>query len=186
MSVASRRAVFISGQGSNLKALLDAYPNEQCYVFSNKMCKGLLWAKKRGFVTEVISLKNSDQWTQFSKKIKNLKLSSIYLLGFMKLIPESFLKSCGSECINIHPSVLPDFKGLKAIEKSFESKKAMGCTLHLVTPLMDAGEVLLQKNITNEVLDLNLKNENDFSQRVHAFEQRTVCHQFEVSRGFYG
>ena len=70
MSVVSRRAVFISGRGSNLKALIDAYPNEKFYVFSNKICQGLLWAKKRGIYTKVVSLKTNEDWNMFSLKIK--------------------------------------------------------------------------------------------------------------------
>lgn len=177
-----RQAVFISGKGSNLKALLDSYPDVNFYIFANKNCKGMIWAKRRGFYTEVVLLANPSDWNEFSKKINSLGISRIFLLGFLKIIPESFLENTFAKCINLHPSVLPQFPGLKSIERSFEVKKGMGCTIHKVTAKVDEGDVILQKAIGSEFLKLNFK---EAKERIHQFEQRLIGKYFSMTRGAY-
>ncbi len=174
-----RKAVFISGKGSNLKALIDANPNDDFFIYSNQKCDGLLWAKKRGFFTKTVSLKNTNDWKSFLQEVKNLRFSVIYLLGFMRLVPDFFLKNCGCECINIHPSFLPHFKGLGALKESYTNKKGMGCTLHIVDSKVDEGVVLFQKNLDrHRILDLDA-----FKLRVHAFEQKLVTTHFRLKKG---
>lgn len=166
-----RQALFISGRGSNLKAFLDesAGLNTQ-FVFSNKLCPGLKWAKKRGVYSEIKSLKNEKDWTDFAEQLNFLKIKYIYLLGFMKIIPKKFLDMLDAKVVNIHPSVLPDYPGLNSLEKTFLDKKAMGCTLHHVVPEVDSGEIIFQKKI-KQVKGSSL---TDFSYRIHNFEQALV------------
>ncbi len=174
-----RQGVFISGKGSNLKALLDAYPKATFYVFANKNCEGLVWAQRRGFKAEVVSLKNSLDWVEFSNKINTLKIKRVFLLGFMRIIPEIFLKVVKAECINLHPSILPNFSGLNAIKRSYEANMARGCTLHKVIAEIDEGAILLQKVIVGS---FDFKG---FVERVHHFEQRLIFKYIEKTRGLY-
>lgn len=170
-----RTAVFISGRGSNLKSFLDHLTDSSqsglTYIFSNKKnAPGLLWAVKRGCSFEAHTLKNDDDWRALAKRLNALKIKTLYLLGFMKIIPELFLTEFKGGAVNLHPSVLPDYPGLNSIEKSLNEKKSVGVTLHKVTPKMDEGPILLQKKIT-------LNAANSFRQeqlRVHDFEQATV------------
>lgn len=181
MRLKTRQAVFISGKGSNLKGLLDAYSKIDFYVFANKDCQGLTWAKRRGCCTEVVALKTSEDWSLFSKKINDLKIKRIFLLGFMKVIPEYFLDTVKARIVNIHPSYLPDFPGLKAMENSFEAKKGMGCTLHEVSVEVDEGETILKKSVQVNN-DLNFSG---FKERLHGFEQQIVRKYVEKTRGLY-
>lgn len=175
-----RQAVFISGKGSNLKALLDSNPQASFFVFANRNCEGLSWAKRRGFVTEVVSLKTESDWEEFGSKLNFLKIKRIFLLGFMKVIPGQFLDTIDANCINLHPSVLPKFPGLKSIERSYEANEGKGCSLHEVVAEVDKGKIILQKAISTK-----LKFEK-FKERVHQFEQRLVGKHIELTRGVYG
>ena len=87
----------------------------------------------------------------------------------MKIVPELFLSEIKAECFNLHPSILPDFPGLNSIEKTFEMKKSMGCTIHKVSSVVDAGAVYLQKRIK-----FPLETLNEFEKQVHQAEQDAV------------
>ena len=170
-----KTAVFISGRGSNLKSFLDHLVDSSqsglTYVVSNKRkAPGILWALKRGCRVETNPLKTEEDWVFLAKKLNTLRIKKLFLLGFMKIIPEVFLTKYMGEAINLHPSVLPDFPGLNSIEKSLEEKKAVGVSLHKVTTKMDEGPVKFQKEVI-----LNKKNNNFIEQlRVHEFEQSAI------------
>ncbi len=179
MLTSIRQAIFISGKGSNLKALLDTYSKSTFYVFANKNCEGLVWAQRRGFKIEVVSLKNPLDWVEFSNKINVLKIKRIFLLGFMKIIPETFLKIVKAEFINLHPSILPYFPGLNAIEKSYKTNIGRGCTLHKAVAQVDEGTILLQKNIVGS---FDFKS---FVECIHQFEQRLIFKYIQKTKGLY-
>jgi len=174
--VKKKVAVFISGRGSNLKALIDEYPNVDFYVYSNKLkAEGLVWAKRRGLFTKVLSLKTEMNWRALAEELNVLKVSKVLLLGFMKIVPASFLNSLKASCVNLHPSVLPAFPGLKALERSFEAQEYMGCSLHEVTRGVDEGPLLLQKEVKSP-----LKEFKDFKNQVHSLEQKLVAKYFDL------
>jgi phosphoribosylglycinamide formyltransferase-1 len=175
--VKKRVAVFISGRGSNLKALIDENPHIDFYVYSNSLkAEGLSLVKRRGLFTKVLSLKSEVEWQELAKEVNRLKISKIFLLGFMKIVPASFLSLVKASCVNLHPSVLPSFPGLKAMERTFEAKKSMGCSLHEVTAGVDEGPLLLQKEIKSP-----LKEFKDFKNQVHSFEQKLVTKFFDLN-----
>lgn len=165
--------VFISGRGSNLKALLDLLADEahQVVVVSDKDSPGLSWAKKRGVPTQVIDFSQKETWQDLAKSFNTWSCTHIFLLGFMKIVPDSFLGLYEGEIYNIHPSFLPSFPGLGSLKKTYHTKKAGGCTLHRVSSDLDQGEIILQKKIeAKEAWALD-----EFSERVHHFEQRLVA-----------
>lgn len=142
-----RWAVFISGNGSNLQALLDADPKISIatVVSSNAEARGVERARQAG-VPVIVHTKTSS-WSELSQKLTELQIQHIFLLGFMKIIPESFLLDWKDKVLNLHPSLLPHYKGLRAIERSYEDGAAMGVTIHWVTPELDSGPILLQREV---------------------------------------
>ncbi len=140
-------AVFISGQGTNLQALLDAQPPIDIeLVVSNKPeAPGVRRAERAGVPVHI--LPKEVDWSELSLKLKDKKIDFLFLLGFMKIVPERFIQEWSQKILNLHPSLLPNYKGLKAIERSFEEGAAMGVTIHWVTPDLDAGPILLQEKV---------------------------------------
>jgi phosphoribosylglycinamide formyltransferase 1 len=138
-------AVFISGNGSCLQSFLDCaeFQNIKLVVTNKKNTYGELKAKRSGvtvlFMTKMMS------FTDLNLILNKYGIQKIFLAGFMKLIPAEFIDSWAGRIFNIHPSLLPDFKGLEAFEKSFAAKANMGATIHHVTAQLDSGEIILQK-----------------------------------------
>lgn len=174
--------VFISGNGSNLQALLDSDPkiNISLVVSSKAEAFGVERAKKAGVPVLIFTKENS--WDGLSIELKKLQIDRIFLAGFMKVIPASFINDWENKILNLHPSLLPSYKGLKAIERSFEDGAAIGITIHWVTAELDAGPILLQKEVfpAGSTRSLSLDSVKD---QVHKIENKMVveavwmCHK---------
>ena len=146
-------AVFISGTGSNLKNLI-IFSKRKNYevklVISNKRnAKGLIFAKQYKIPTKVYYLKKS---SIDEKKILDIllkkKINLICLAGFMKILSSSFIKKFQGKIVNIHPSLLPKYKGLNTHARVLKNKeKYSGCTVHFVNSKLDSGKIILQKKI---------------------------------------
>ena len=146
-------AVFISGTGSNLKNLI-IFSKRKNYevklVISNKInAKGLIFAKQYKIPTKVYYLKKS---SKDEKKILDIlfkkKIKLICLAGFMKILSSSFIKKFKGKIVNIHPSLLPKYKGLNTHVRVLNNKeKYSGCTVHFVNSKLDSGKIILQKKI---------------------------------------
>jgi formyltetrahydrofolate-dependent phosphoribosylglycinamide formyltransferase len=145
----------ISGRGSNLQALIDAsrkpsFPARIVAVISNKAdAKGLLRAKKAKIPTHVLSHKDYATREDYDKALDALIRKAggnfICLAGFMRLLTGSFVRKWEGRIINIHPSLLPSFKGAHAHEDAIAAGvKISGCTVHFVVPEMDSGPIILQ------------------------------------------
>ena len=155
-------AVLISGKGSNLKNLIFFSKKKnspiiiKLVISDNSRAKGLIYAKKNFIKFKVI--KNKDRKI-FENKIKNEllhnKIKFICLAGFMKILSKNFVNKFKNKIINIHPSLLPKYKGLNTHEKVLKNKdKFSGCTVHFVNENLDSGKIILQKKIKV------LKNDN--------------------------
>ena len=146
-------AVFISGTGSNLKNLI-IFSKRKNYevelVISNKRnAKGLIFAKQYKIPTKIYYLKKS---SKDEKKIldilKKKKIKLICLAGFMKILSSNVIKKFNGKIINIHPSLLPKYKGLNTHARVLNNKeKYSGCTVHFVNSKLDSGKIILQKKI---------------------------------------
>ena len=120
------------------------------YVFSNnKKAKGLIFSKKLNIKTKAL---NFSKQNSIEKKIlfdlnkKNIKL--ICLAGFMKILSKNFIKKFDGRILNIHPSLLPKYKGLNTHKRVLKNKeKFSGCTVHFVNDKLDAGKIILQKKV---------------------------------------
>lgn len=148
-------AVLISGSGSNLQALIDAcadesYPARIVRVISNNPdAYGLERARTAGIATSVINHRDFDNREDFEEAInqdlKDCKAKFICLAGFMRILNGPFVNRWKDRILNIHPSLLPSFKGLHTQERALEAGvRFTGCTVHIVRPEMDDGPIILQ------------------------------------------
>ena len=148
-------AVFISGTGSNLFNLIkySKLKNSKYvvkYVFSDKKnAGGLKFAKKFKIPYEILNYKNKKNAEK--KSLKYLKLNNIKIVclaGFMKILSAAFIKSFKGKIINIHPSLLPKYKGLNTHQRALNNnEKFSGCTVHYVNTKLDSGKKILQKKV---------------------------------------
>ena len=144
--------VFISGYGSNLKALLNRsreynFPIKVKLVISNNSkARGILHAKINSIPVLIINTKKRNYDLEILMKIKKYKISLICLAGYMKLIPKKFIQSFNKTILNIHPSLLPKYKGLNTYDRIIKNEEIVtGCTVHLVSEKIDSGKIILQK-----------------------------------------
>jgi formyltetrahydrofolate-dependent phosphoribosylglycinamide formyltransferase len=166
MSKKTKIAILISGNGSNMQAIVNACENnlikaEVSLVLSNKKdAKGLIFAKEKNIKTAFIDhkefLKNSISINQarenFDKKIdEEIEKSNsefVCLAGFMRILSPWFVNKWYKKMINIHPSLLPEFRGANAVFDAIQTKaKKTGCTIHYVSEEVDAGEIIAQKSV---------------------------------------
>ena len=148
-------AVFISGSGSNLNSIIKNslkknFPIKISLVISNnKNAYGINYAKNNKIKFKIINSKkmiNFESKTLIILKKNNIKL--ICLAGFMKILSDKFIKNFKYKILNIHPSLLPKYKGLNTHKRVLKNKeKFSGCTVHYVTDKLDSGRVILQKKV---------------------------------------
>jgi phosphoribosylglycinamide formyltransferase 1 len=151
--------VLISGRGSNLQALIDAcaaadFPARIALVISNTAdAYGLARATAAGIATCVISHRDYDSREDFdaamTAALQAAGVQLVCLAGFMRILSASFVQQWEDKLINIHPSLLPSFKGLHTHARALEAGcKLHGCTVHFVEPALDEGPILLQAAVT--------------------------------------
>ena len=150
-----KTAVFISGTGSNLKSLIKfsrtiKSPISIDFIISNNSkAKGLNYAKIYNIKKKVFSFKNknlSEKKLLSILKINNIDM--ICLAGFMKVLSGNFIKKFKGKILNVHPSLLPKYKGLNTHERVLINKeKYSGCTVHFVNSRLDSGKIILQKKV---------------------------------------
>jgi len=155
-----RVAVLISGRGSNMAALIEAakakdYPAEIALVLSNKPdAGGLVTARAAGIATEVVdhSIYGKDRAAferALQSAIEKHRIDLVCLAGFMRLLTPWFVGHWQNRMLNIHPALLPAFKGLDTHKRALEaSAKVHGATVHFVVPEMDAGPIIMQGAVT--------------------------------------
>ena len=159
-------AILISGRGSNMLNIIEACNNKKLYssvnlVVSNRPnVVGLKVASKYKVRTEILDSNNLTKEnfeSLLDKILKKNNINLVCLAGFMKILSKDFVKKWPKMILNIHPSILPSFKGLNAQRQAIENKaKYSGCTVHFVNEEMDSGEVIDQKIVgisTNDDVD---------------------------------
>ena len=161
----TKTAIFISGTGSNLENLIKFSKKKNSpisidLIISNThKAKGLKYSRKYNIQKKVISFKNNklaEEKIFYFLLVKNIKF--ICLAGFMKILSKNFIKKFDGKIINIHPSLLPKYKGLNSHQKAIKNKdKFSGCTVHYVNSKLDSGKIILQGKVS-----IN-KKDNEFS-----------------------
>ena len=150
-----RAAVFISGTGSNLKSLIKFSKINKSpisidlIVSNNSKAKGLNYAKTYKIKKAVLNFKNKNlSESKLLSFLKINKIEMICLAGFMKILSKNFIKKFKGKILNIHPSLLPKYKGLNTHERALNNKeKYSGCTVHFVNSRLDSGKIILQKKV---------------------------------------
>ena len=150
-----KTAIFISGRGSNLKSLYKfskkkiSSININLVISDNRNAKGLLFAKRKKIKNSTINYSNkniAERKIKILIKKNNIKL--ICLAGFMEILSKKFIKSFNGKILNIHPSLLPKYKGLNTHKRVIDNReKYSGCTVHFVNSKLDSGKIILQKKI---------------------------------------
>lgn len=158
MTKKTKVAILISGRGSNMRALVEAcknsdFPAEIVLVLSNKQdAAGLEFASSQGISTKFIDHKKFSSREEFDKEmsaeIEKSGAKIICLAGFMRLLSGWFVQHWFDKLINIHPSLLPEFKGADAVGDAIKAgAKKSGCTVHFVREEMDSGPIILQAEV---------------------------------------
>ncbi len=150
-----KTAVFISGTGSNLKNLIKfslkkVSPIEINLIVSNNVkAKGLKFAKLYKIKKKVYNYdKKKISEKRILKDLKSNNIRLICLAGFMKILSKDFIRNFKGKILNIHPSLLPKYKGLNTHHRAIQNKeKYSGCTVHLVNSKLDSGKIILQKKV---------------------------------------
>ena len=160
----TKTAVFISGKGSNLENLIKFSKKKNSPISVNLIisntsyAKGLKYSRKYNIQKKIINFKNKKLAEKKVFKFllkKNIKL--ICLAGFMKILSKNFIKKFKGKIINIHPSLLPKYKGLNTHKKAIENNDIFtGCSVHFVTAKIDSGKIIIQKKVKikkNDTID---------------------------------
>ena len=148
-------AVFISGTGSNLKSLIQFAKKKnspisiELIISDNPKAKGLKFGKIFKISNKVFNYKNKIiAEKKIISEITNKKIKLICLAGFMRILSKNFIKRFKGKILNIHPSLLPKYKGLNTHQRAISNnEKYSGCTVHVVNSRLDAGKIILQKKV---------------------------------------
>ena len=147
-----KTAIFISGTGSNLKNIIKFSKIKKSPISINLIvsntnkAKGLSFADKFKIKKRIFNFRNTDK--KILSFLKKEQIKFICLAGFMKILSKDFIKKFDGKIVNIHPSLLPKYKGLNTHNRAIKNKdKFAGCTVHYVSATLDAGKIILQKKI---------------------------------------
>jgi phosphoribosylglycinamide formyltransferase 1 len=182
-------AILISGRGSNMQAIVKAcesfdFPAEVVLVLSNKSeAEGLKFAQEKNIKTAFVNHKEFSSREDFDKKVsEEIEKSGaeiICLAGFMRLLSPWFVQRWFDKLINIHPSLLPEFKGADAVGDAIKAgAKKSGCTVHFVREEMDSGPIILQAEVvvletdTKEILAAKILKEEH---RIYSEALKIIC-----------
>ena len=181
-----RTAVFISGTGSNLENLIKfslkkRSPIEIILIISNNTkAKGLKFAKLYKIKKKVYNYdKKKISEKRILKDLKSNDIKLICLAGFMKILSKDFIRHFKGKILNIHPSLLPKYKGLNTYKRAIQNKeKYSGCTVHLVNSKLDSGKTILQKKVKLS------KNETPSSLKKKILKHEHILYPKAISKIF--
>jgi phosphoribosylglycinamide formyltransferase 1 len=153
-----RVGILISGRGSNMRALVEAsrqpdYPAEIVLVASNvPHAEGLRWAESQGISTLCVNHKDFTSReafdTQLNQELQKYNLDLICCAGFMRIMTSALIKPWSGRMLNIHPSLLPDYRGLHTHTRALaDGRTEAGCTVHIVTEELDGGPIVAQSRV---------------------------------------
>ena len=148
-------AVFISGTGSNLKSLIKFSKTKKSpisidfIISNNSKARGLNYGKLFKIKTKIFGFKNIKlAESELLLNLKKENIEMICLAGFMKILSNNFIRKFKGKILNIHPSLLPKYKGLNTHRRALKNKdKYSGCTVHFVNSKLDSGKIILQKKV---------------------------------------
>jgi len=152
-----RLAVLVSGRGTNLQSIIDNIENGKldaqiaCVASDVETAFALERARKHNVQAMFLNpegKKKEDYFAEIARELKNRNVELLVLAGFMRVLPPSFIREFENRIINIHPALLPSFRGLRAQKQALDwGVKVSGCTVHFVTADVDAGPIIVQKAV---------------------------------------
>ena len=149
-----KTAVFISGTGSNLKNLIKFSKTKispiliKLIISNSKKAKGLKYSTQYNIEKKIVNFNNNFSENKILNYINKKNIKFICLAGFMKILSKNFIEKFKGKIVNIHPSLLPKYKGLNTHKRALKNKeKFAGCTVHYVTTKLDSGKIILQKKV---------------------------------------
>ncbi len=177
-------AVFISGKGSNFKSLYKFSKKKNSkfkinlVLSNNRNAIGIEFAKKNKIKNKIINYKNIDlAEKRILYILKKNNIGLVCLAGFMRILSRKFLKKFKGKVLNIHPSLLPKYKGLNTHSKVIKNKeKYSGCTVHYVNSKLDSGKIILQKKVRV------YKNDNPKSLEKRVLSQEHILYSKAVNK----
>ena len=145
MDTSTKIAVFISGRGSNLQALINTGKNNiVCVISSSDKAKGLSFAEAANIPYYIVK-RSPESENHINEILFRHEVKLICLAGFMRILSEDFVLKWKRKILNIHPSILPSFAGVDVHERVLEAGvRVSGCTIHYVDSGVDSGEIILQ------------------------------------------
>ena len=179
MSERKNIVVIISGNGSNLQSIIDAIESGQvnarisAVISNNADAYGLVRAKNHGIESKVIDHRKFEKREDFDQKlletVDSFRPDFIVLAGFMRILGSAFIQAYANKILNIHPSILPSYKGLKTHQRAIDNgEKEHGVSIHIVTAELDDGPVLLRGRYPIEEND----TVDDLHEKGHQLEHR--------------
>ena len=177
-----KSCVFISGSGTNLYSLIKSsreynFPITISLIISNNIkAKGLFFAKRYGIPSKFFSSADQEKFERNCLlEMKKRKITFLCLAGFMKILSDNFIKNFRYNIINIHPSLLPKFKGLNTHERVIKNKeKFSGCTVHFVNSKLDSGKIILQKKVLINKYETPISLKKKILKQEHKLYPRSI------------
>ena len=177
-----KSCVFISGNGSNLKALIKSsrdysFPIKIQLIISNNIkAKGINFAKKFSIPYKFFSSKNKIKFERNCLfEIKKRKIKFLCLAGFKMILSKNFIRTFGQKIINIHPSLLPKYKGLDTHFRVIKNgDKTSGCTVHYVSPKLDSGKIITQKKVKVKISDTPFSLQKKILKQEHKLYSQAI------------
>tara|TARA_B100000767_G_C19709719_1_gene512203 strand:+ start:675 stop:1232 length:558 start_codon:yes stop_codon:yes gene_type:complete len=183
--VKKKACIFISGKGTNLKTLIKNsntynFPISIDYIVSNtKEAGGLFFANLYKIDFGVFNLKIKLEQEKLLRELKKRNIFLICLAGYMRVLSKSFIKRFQGKIINIHPSLLPKYKGLNTFSKVLNSNdKFTGCTVHYVNEKLDSGKIILKKKVSI------LQNDDAKSLKIKVQKKEYIAYSEAIIRIF--
>ena len=184
--------VLVSGNGTNLQALIDScklddYPAKISLVVSDNLnAFALKRADESNVKTKVYDFKDENNYNKLADELKIQEIDLICCAGFMRIIPDYFVKEFAGKIINIHPSLLPSFPGLNAQKKALESgARISGCTVHFVDEGVDTGPIIMQASVPilpNDNQDILSKRILEFEHQIYPMVVKLIAKRLVLYR----
>lgn len=171
-----RWALLISGRGSTAQAVMDVidWVNVSVVVSSKASAAGLFRARRNGVPT--MTLPQEIAWEDLHRQLRQRGIDRIFLLGFMRIIPASFLQHWEGRIWNVHPSLLPKYPGAKAIEQALADNADIGVSIHNVISEMDAGQLRRQRFVSSAA---------DHSELPFAIDEQGLVRDWAMQMSFH-
>ena len=181
-----KTSIFISGAGSNLKNLINFSKKKKSpisidlVISNNKKAKGLRYADKFKIKNKIFRFENNkNEEKKILTYLRQKNIRFICLAGFMKILSKNFIKKFQGKIINIHPSLLPKYKGLNTHKRAIINKdKFSGCTVHYVSPKLDSGKIIMQKTVKITTKDNSISLAKKVLKKEHKLYPASIMKNF--------